>query len=65
MPIRLRECDWDELPLAKIQGRPNEWLGSLDKLARDKAWTEISKSLKPVIAQAQQRRKVTLSKQLF
>ncbi len=65
VPIRLRECDWDELPLAKIQGRPNEWLGSLDKLARDKAWTEISKSLKPVIAQAQQRRKVTLSKQLF
>ena len=59
VPIRLRECDWDELPLAKIQGRPNEWLGSLDKLARDKAWTEISKSLKPVIAQAQVRRQLS------
>lgn len=59
VPIRLRECDWDELPLAKIQGRPNEWLGSLDKLARDKAWTEISKSLKPVIVQAQVRRQLS------
>lgn len=55
VPIRLRECDWDDLPLSKIQGRPGQWIDSFTN--RDKAWTEVAKGLKPVIEQAQQRRK--------
>ena len=55
VPIRLRECDWDDLALSKIQGRPSQWIDSFTN--RDKAWTEVAKGLKPVIEQAQQRRK--------
>ena len=55
VPIRLRECDWDDLPLAKIQGRPGQWIDSFSN--RDKAWTEVVRGLKPVIEQAQLRRK--------
>ncbi|OQX01793.1 MAG: GTP-binding protein [Thiothrix lacustris] len=55
VPIRLRECDWDDLALSDIQGRPSQWIDSFSN--RDKAWTEVAKGLKPVIEQAQQRRK--------
>jgi internalin A len=55
VPIRLRSCNWDDLPLAKIQGRPDKWITSSPN--QDEAWTEVAKGLKPVIEQAQQRRK--------
>lgn len=58
VPIRLRSCAWDDLPLAKIQGRPNQWITSSSN--QDEAWTEVAKELKSVIEQSQQRRKKKL-----
>ena len=54
VPIRLRECHWEDLPLAKIQGFPVNWIASASD--KDKAWTELAKSLEPVIKQAKQRK---------
>lgn len=54
VPIRLRECNWDGLPLAQLQGIPGAWISS----ARDKdvAWKEVSKSLEPAISHAKERK---------
>jgi internalin A len=56
VPIRIRECHWEDLPLAKIQGTPSRWIGGLDSKARDAAWTEVAKNLGPAIAAAKQRK---------
>ncbi len=55
VPIRLRSCNWDRLPLAAVQGRPDNWITSSPNA--DEAWTEVAKGLESVIEQAQQRRK--------
>ncbi len=54
VPIRIRQCDWDDLPLAKIQGKSAQWIGSAAD--KDAAWTEVAKSLKPAIDQAKARK---------
>ncbi len=58
VPILLRKCSWDDLPLAKIQGLPNQWIASMTD--KDEAWAEVSKSLKPAIQQAKQRKRLTI-----
>ena len=56
VPVRLRQCDWDALPLAKLQGSPGEWISAAAD--KDAAWTELSKSLEPTIQHAKQRKKL-------
>ncbi|MCE7924306.1 MAG: TIR domain-containing protein [Haliscomenobacteraceae bacterium CHB4] len=60
VPVMLRKTDWQDLPLAEIQGTPGEWI----TLAKDKdeAWTKVSESLRPALDKAKQRRKVLLEK---
>ena len=55
VPVMLRKTDWGDLPLAKIQGVPGEWI----TLAKDKdeAWTKVSESLRPALDKAKQRKK--------
>jgi internalin A len=55
VPIRLRSCNWDNLPLAKIQGRPDTWITSASN--QDEAWTQVAKGLEPVVKTIQKRRK--------
>lgn len=62
VPIRLRSCNWDGLPIAELQGTPGKWLGSLLPNEKDAAWTEVCKRLEPALAQAKQRKKVLLEK---
>jgi internalin A len=54
VPIRLRECDWDDLPLAKLQGTPGQWI--ISAANKDAAWTEVARSLKPAIDAAKTRK---------
>ena len=54
IPIRLRQCLWDDLPLAKIQGKPSQWISAAAD--KDAAWTELAKSLEPAISQAKKRK---------
>ena len=60
VPVILRKTDWQDLPLAEIQGTPGEW----NTLAKDKdeAWTIVSESLRPALEKAKQRKKVLLEK---
>jgi internalin A len=60
VPVMLRKTDWQDLPLAEIQGTPGEWI----TLAKDKdeAWTKVSESLRPALDKAKQRKKVLLEK---
>ncbi|MGZ8217884.1 COR domain-containing protein [Methylomagnum sp.] len=54
VPIRLRECAWDGLPLAALQGTPGQWITSAAN--KDAAWTEVAKRLEPTIAAAKLRK---------
>lgn len=54
MPIRLRETDWQGLPLAEIQGAPEEWIGNAAN--PDQAWCRVSERLRPVIDKARERK---------
>ena len=56
VPIRLRQCDWDDLPIAAIQGLPAQWFGQLSLTERDTHWTEVSKGLRPVVETAKARK---------
>lgn len=47
IPIRLRSCVWDDLPLAKLQGIPKKWITSYTN--KDKAWTEVVTNLRSLI----------------
>jgi internalin A len=47
VPIQLRACAWEGLPLAAIQGTPGRWIGSQPD--KDAAWTEVAKHLGPAI----------------
>jgi internalin A len=54
VPIRLRECAWEELPLAQIQGLPSVWISAAPD--KDAAWTAVAKNLEPAIQQAKTRK---------
>lgn len=55
VPVRLRKTDWKDLPLSEIQSAPADcWITSADN--PDEAWTEVSKSLRPVLEQVKQRK---------
>lgn len=60
VPIMLRKTDWQDLPLAEIQGTPGEWITSAKN--RDEAWARVSETLRPALAQAKQRKKGLLEK---
>ncbi len=58
VPIMLRKTDWQDLPLAEIQGSPGEWITSAKN--KDEAWTKVSKSLRPALDKAKHRKKALL-----
>jgi len=60
VPIMLRKTDWQDLPLAEIQGSPGEWITSAKN--KDEAWTKVSESLRPALDKAKQRKKALLEK---
>ena len=60
VPILLRKTDWQDLPLAEIQGTPGQWITSAKN--KDEAWTAVSESLRPALDRAKQRKKVLLEK---
>jgi internalin A len=53
VPIQVRKCYWDDLDLAKIQGIPGKWITS--QTNQDEAWTEVAKSLDPIIDKVKQK----------
>jgi len=55
VPIKLRKTDWQDLPLAAIQGVPGTWITSAAN--PDEAWTAVSQSLRPAVQKAKQRKK--------
>lgn len=59
VPTLLRETDWQDLPLAEIQGTPGVWINSATT-NKDEAWTQVSKSLRPALERAKERRKAKL-----
>jgi internalin A len=42
IPIKIREANWDNLPIATLQSLPYKWMSVTN---RDKDWTEVSKSI--------------------
>ncbi|WP_446810500.1 COR domain-containing protein [Methylomonas sp. 2BW1-5-20] len=54
MPIRLRKTDWQDLPIAEIQGAPEEWITSAAN--PDEAWCRVSERLRPLIETARARK---------
>lgn len=61
VPVMLRMTDWQDLPLSAIQGTPGVWITSSSN--RDEAWTKVSKALRSVLEQAQQRKHQRLRNQ--
>jgi internalin A len=61
VPIRLRETDWEDLPLSEIQGTPSEWITSSKN--RDEAWTQVSKMLRPLLEKVKKRKRALLEKE--
>ena len=47
VPILLRSCYWDELPLAKLQGAPEKWITSYPN--RDEAWTDVVRRIAALV----------------
>jgi internalin A len=62
VPVLLRETDWQDLTLAEIQGTPAVWISS--GANTDAAWTEVSKSLRPALERAKERRRAKLEREL-
>ena len=54
VPVRLRSCAYEKLPLAAIQGIPDSWITSSTN--QDEAWTEVAKELNSAIEQARKRK---------
>ena len=52
--IRLRECAWDALPLAKLQGIPGQWISSAAN--KDAVWTEVAHKLEPMLKKVKVRK---------
>jgi hypothetical protein len=49
VPIRLRKCAWDGLPISGLQGTPtSNWITSSKN--KDEAWTEVVHHLEPLVA---------------
>ncbi|MEM7659850.1 MAG: toll/interleukin-1 receptor domain-containing protein, partial [Bacteroidota bacterium] len=46
IPIQIRECNWDQLEIAQIQGLPGYWMTDLKD---DASWTKISKGIEAAI----------------
>lgn len=47
IPIKIREVNWDRLPIAELQGLPRQkWMR---ELGDSEAWTEVSKGIETVI----------------
>lgn len=47
IPIRIKEVNWDNMDIAKIQGLPSDkWMSDISD---NKSWTEISKGIEKVI----------------
>lgn len=61
VPVMLRVIDWQGLPLSAIQATPGEWITSASN--RDEAWTKVSKALRSILEQAQQRKHQRLRNQ--
>jgi len=60
IPIWLRECDLEDSPIATFQSTNSEWITSAKN--KDEVWTKVSKSLRPALDKAKQRKKVVLKK---
>ncbi len=54
VPVKLRKTDWQDLPIAELQGVPGEWITSAKN--KDEAWTQVSASLRPALERAKQRK---------
>jgi internalin A len=54
VPIMLRKTDWQDLPLAEIQGVPGQWITSAAN--QDEVWCQVSQRLRPVIEAARERK---------
>lgn len=55
VPLQLRECDWDDLPISRLQGIPGDWI--LSSKNQDKARAKVSKKLRKAIEQVKAKRK--------
>ena len=49
IPVQWRNCNWDNLPIQKLQGLVNKPIRSLPEHERDDAWTQAAKKLDPEI----------------
>jgi internalin A len=49
IPVQWRSCNWDDLPISKLQGLINDPIKSLPEDERDAAWTQAAKKLDPQI----------------
>lgn len=58
VPVKLRKTDWQDLPIAELQGVPGEWITSAKN--KDEAWAQVSASLRPALDKAKQRKKKVL-----
>lgn len=58
IPVMLRKTDWQDLPLAEIQGTPGEWITTAAN--KDVAWAKVSESLRSVLTPAKKRKKALL-----
>lgn len=54
VPVKLRKTDWQDLPIAELQGVPGEWITSAKN--KDEAWTQVSASLRPALDKAKHRK---------
>ncbi len=64
VPIRLRECHWGDLDIAKLQGVPmSNWI-SADASNKDKLWTEVAGHLEPVVTKAKEQKVSQLKENL-
>lgn len=52
IPIKIREANWDNLPIATLQSLPHKWMSVTN---RDKDWTEVSKSIEKRIESLRER----------
>lgn len=54
IPIKIKQVNWDSMPIAQIQGLPrNTWMNNLGDSA---SWTEISKGVEAVIEAVKKKR---------
>ncbi len=54
IPVMLRHCYWDNLPISKIQGVPGEWICS--SANRDEAWSVVTEKIRVTIYEIKKRK---------